>query len=131
MMTMLGLSPTAAAWLGAVIRGRIRNAAASLRNAVVIMALSSVCAGLWCSSVVLVAIVQHRTIGVAVLDATQPECLILSTMVNKAPQQEPIMRLSILLPLLLVTLTKLGFAQASGNTWFSTCAKAGPSSSMP
>ena len=34
------------------------------------------------------------------------------------------MRLSILLPLLLATLTTLGFAQASGNTWFSTCAKA-------
>ena len=39
----------------------------------------------------------------------------LSTMVNKAPDQEPIMKLSILLPLMLVAYTSLGFAQASGN----------------
>src|ERR1035441_7598247 len=42
---------------------------------------------LWCSSVVLVTTVRHRTFGVPVLDATLPECLMLSTMGNNAPAQ--------------------------------------------
>ena len=43
----------------------------------------------------------------------------LSTMVNKASDQKPIMRLSILLLLMLAAHTTLGFAQASGNIAYS------------
>src|ERR1035438_7658731 len=74
---------------------------------------------LWCSSIILVTTVRHRTFGVPVLDATLPECLMLSTMVNKESNQEPIMRLSILLSLMIAAHITLGFAQASGNIAYS------------